>query len=222
MLAFQRAATLPVVQPIKAHIRLYSLASDAVKNSRTRPEGRLARIFKDSPDKKWKELTIPQKMYRASSTAGNAAIFALGASVFGLIAYSLVTSMTGGEAYFGDDAFEKVRKHPECEYAIGESMKAIGEGTHPLRRSHGVLSTRVYDPSGREFMLLQFHVIGNKSKGHVFGRLVKKGKKFEWDYLYVDVSNYGNIILFDNSNSLRQLRKKVGLWGSFKNISWGS
>ncbi|EPX73354.1 TIM23 translocase complex subunit Tim21 [Schizosaccharomyces octosporus yFS286] len=202
--------------------RLYSLASDSLNKNPEKPkEGRLARVFKDPAGKSWKDLSAPQKAYRTSANFGNLSIVVFGGGVFGLIVYALVTSLWSGEAHYGDEAFDLLKNNPECQYVFGDEMKAIGEASHPLRRTHGILTSRVWDHKGIEHLVLQFHLIGNGHKGHVFGRLANNGKDYVWEYLYVDVANYGNIILFDKTRSIRHQNKNLGLWGSLKNVSWG-
>ncbi|CAB38689.1 Mitochondrial import inner membrane translocase subunit tim21 [Schizosaccharomyces pombe] len=203
--------------------RLYSLASDSLnKQRKPQEEGRLARIFKDPSNKAWKDLTAPQKAYRTSANIGNFSIVIFGGGVFGLIIYALVTSIWKGEAHYGDEAFELLKANEECRYVFGDHMKALGEATHPLRRTHGILTSRVWDHHGVEHLVLQFHLIGNERKGHVFGRLVNVQGDYKWEYLFVDVANYGKIIIFDHTNSVRQQHKNFGLWGSLKNITWGN
>ncbi|KAF8416980.1 TIM21-domain-containing protein [Tirmania nivea] len=175
--------------------------------------------------KKWNQLTTPQKVVRTATTGGNVLTILAGMALTGVVVtmfYLEVLSPDSKTNWF-NRAVARVKADERCLRLLGKksSIKAYGEPTGDRwTRNRPIASTVKVDRHGVEHFFMHFNVEGDVDRGVVQLHLVKRPGQDDYDYkyLYLDVKGQRRVYLENSDNKpTTPKHEKRGLFG----VRWG-
>lgn len=112
-------------------------------------------------------------------------------------------------------AFHLIEQDAKTKELLGDKLKAHGETTNN-RWAHNrpIASRRGVDQHGREHVVMQFHVDGEKNTALARLELIDNAGKRDFRYLVLEIPHYGRHYLI---NETPTKPKRGGLFG----IRWG-
>lgn len=123
--------------------------------------------------------------------------------------------LPNSDVYIFQKAVGVIDKDERVHELLGEKLKAHGEPGHSRWASTRPVAARRYiDTKGREHVLMQFHVDGNKAKGIARLELIEADGEQHFRYLLLDVPGEPRYYLI---NEHPKSKGKKGFLG----IQWG-
>ncbi|QSL67181.1 hypothetical protein MERGE_001570 [Pneumocystis wakefieldiae] len=160
-------------------------------------------FFRDDTTKLWSQLYFMEKVTRIVLISLKLSVIIVGVVVLvsknivevlfilkSLASYSLGSYLFVVEAPAINMSLEYIKNNEECKRLLGNNIKMFsGSLQNSIRRNLYTPSQRIIEPDGREQLIMQFYVKGEKSKGEVNLKMIRKPfeERFRYQYLYLDV-----------------------------------
>lgn len=184
----------------------------------------------DSKSKKTKskpKISLARRLSLAASFSFYSALVIGGIGLSGLVVYYFVSDilLPTSDVQVFKRAFSIIQKDPQAQLILGSSkLSAYGEASdNKWARSRPIASRRGFDRTGREHLVMQFHVKG-QIEGLVRLEMIKSDErnhagigKFDFRYLLLEVPGHKRYYLIDNSAKPKPTDKQVGFLG----VKWG-
>eukprot|EP00123_Amoebidium_parasiticum_P005872 comp16956_c0_seq1/m.15568 comp16956_c0_seq1/g.15568 ORF comp16956_c0_seq1/g.15568 comp16956_c0_seq1/m.15568 type:complete len:230 (-) comp16956_c0_seq1:301-990(-) len=148
------------------------------------------------------QISTARKVVEAGKDASYLAVILFGCGLTAVFAYSLFGELWGGTSTNSlySKSFKRVVANERVQELLGDNIKAHGEETRRGRRRH--IASQEYEVDGEVYVRLRYYVEGSKDTGTVHAEVHKKGRSFDYRYLFVEVPGQGlpseHVILEDN------------------------
>jgi mitochondrial import inner membrane translocase subunit TIM21 len=176
----------------------------------------------DSP-----KISIAQRLSLAASFSFYSVLVLGGIGLSGLVVYYFVSDilLPTSDVQVFNRAFSIIQKDPQAQKLLGSSkLSAYGESSdNKWARSRPIASRRGVDQTGREHLIMQFHVKG-EIEGLVRLEMIKSDEKnhagigkFDFRYLLLEVPGSKRYYLIDNTSKPKPKDEHTGFLG----VKWG-
>lgn len=172
------------------------------------------------------KIPISQRISRAATFSFYSVLVLTGVGLSGLVVYYFVNDilLPTSDVQVFNRAFSIVKKDPQAQKLLGSArLSAYGESSdNKWARSRPIASRRGFDQTGREHLIMQFHVKG-EIEGLVRLEMVKSNEKnhagvgkFDFRYLLLEVPGTKRYYLIDNTAKPKP-KESTGFLG----VKWG-
>ncbi|KAL1967040.1 hypothetical protein VTN77DRAFT_3564 [Rasamsonia byssochlamydoides] len=202
--------------------RWYATHSSLGSSSSSGPTRKQITVISDDGRLPWSELSVKEKVARATQQSFNFMLIAIGAVMTGgafTFLYFDVFSPNSKTRQF-NKAVERIKDDPRCTALLGDPkrIKAYGETTWSKWTRNRPIATSVEkDKSGSEHLRMHFHVEGPLNSGVVTLHMVRpKDDEYQYRVLALDVKGHPRIYLENASDSAMSKKKPFKIFG----IQW--
>ncbi|CAN6602991.1 hypothetical protein TRVA0_002S01992 [Trichomonascus vanleenenianus] len=155
----------------------------------------------------------------------------MGVGLSGLVVYYFVNDilLPTSDVQVFNRAKHIIEKDPDCQALLGGSkISAYGEQSeNKWARNRPIASRRGVDTSGREHLLMQFHVEGDLAQGLVRLEMIQSDEKnhagigkFDFRYLVLEVPGHPRLYVIDNTPKIKK-RSPLSNDTGFLGVKWG-
>ncbi|KAI8384510.1 TIM21-domain-containing protein [Radiomyces spectabilis] len=145
--------------------------------------------------KKWEELTIPQKTVAATKATVNVGFVLGGFALTATLLYLAFNELFGSQSSTSifNAAVDRIKSHEKLVEILGEPVIGHGEPSRSrARRNRRVQYQIVDDHEGKPHLFMRFYVEGPNSTGTCLLEMIKDDKdKWQYKQFFADVPGQG-------------------------------